>query len=165
MNIPFHKKTSLEILIIISISILVGISKNVMSQKSFTLFRKYNQTWLATTPSKTSNPFQVDAESVMHLFDNDLALIVDIRPYVEYKAGHIPSSINGNKNSVRLNSLNLNNLNKIIIIFSDQSSHGLISDYCRELSKKGVKNILVFKKGIKHWVKNGYPIEISNTEE
>jgi rhodanese-related sulfurtransferase len=165
MNFPFNIKTCLEIIIIISISISAGILKNLMTKESYPLFSKYKQKLLETNSFKTSNLLQLDAEGVMHLYENDLALIIDIRIHDKYKNGHIPSSINWGENAAELNSLNLKNLNKIIIIFSDQSSHGLLSDYCLELTKKGAKNILVYKKGIKHWMKNGYPIEISNAEK
>jgi len=61
-----------------------------------------------------------------------------------------------------LNSLSLYDLNKIIIIFSDESSNKSISKFYIKLIEKGGKNILVYKKGIEDWMENGFPIEKAN---
>jgi rhodanese-related sulfurtransferase len=161
MNIPIRKKGYLEIICIISVSILAGIIKNIMSKESLPLFGSYNQNLRETTSFKTSQPLEVDAESVMHLYENELALIIDIRPYIEYKKSHIPASINVGENTNNLTSLKLYDLKKISIIFSDQSSNKSISKFHLKLIKKGAKNILVYKKGIEDWIENGYPTDKS----
>lgn len=166
--ISFNKKIYLEMIIIISISISAGIIKNIASKESLSLFSNYNMKLLdrslyKTNPSKIKNPVEIDAENVMHLYENNLALIIDIRSLIKYKNGHIPTSINIRKNLDSLNSFNLSNSNRIIIIFTDESSKKLISKFHLEFIKAGVKNLLVYKKGIEDWIENGFPIEKSST--
>lgn len=163
MNIFLNKKTCLEIVIIISICTSVGIIKNLISKESLPLFSKYNHKLEETGSFQVKNLIQINAESVMHLNENSLAIIIDIRPYTEYKNGHIPASLTLKENVDSLNYFNFSNSNKIIIIFSDESSNKSISKFCVKLIKKGVKNILVYKKGIEDWMKNGLPIEKGNT--
>lgn len=163
MNFPVNMKTYLEIIIIISISISVGIIKNLISRESLPLFNRYNQNLLETSSFKTSHPLEVDAESVMHLYENNLAILFDIRPLIKYKNGHITASLSLRENLDSLDSLNLSNSNKIIIILSDESSNKSISKFYLKLINKGAKNILVYKEGIEDWIENGFPIEKSNS--
>lgn len=162
--IHINKKIRFEIITIISISISLGIIKNIVFKESLPLFNRYDPKLLegslyGTSSQIFNNPGEIDAEGVMHLHENNLALLIDIRPYVKYKNGHIPTSTNLKD----LSSLILPNSNKIVIIFSDESSNKLILKYYIKLIKKGVKNIFVYKKGIEDWIENGFPIEKSST--
>jgi rhodanese-related sulfurtransferase len=168
--IHFNKKTYLEIIIIISISISGGIMKNLTSKESLPLFSKYNlklseKNLYETRSFNVNNPTEIDAEGVMHLYENNLAFLIDIRPLIKYKNGHIPDSLSLGENLDSLNSLNLSSSNKIIIILSDESSNKLILKFYLKLIKKGVKNIFVYKKGIEDWIENGFPIKKSNSQK
>jgi rhodanese-related sulfurtransferase len=166
----FNKKTYLEIIIIISISISGGIIKNLTSKEPLPLFSKYNLKLLEKSLYETrsfnvNNPIEIDAEGVMHLYENNLAFLIDIRSLIKYKNGHIPTSLSLGKNLNGLNSLSLSNSNKIIIILSDESSNKLISKFYLKLTKKGVRNIFVYKKGIEDWIENGFPMKKSNSQK
>jgi rhodanese-related sulfurtransferase len=95
--------------------------------------------------------------------DKVIRIIVDIRTLERYKNGHIPASINFEKDIDSIDSLNLSNSNKIIIILTDEFSNKFTEKYYLELVKNGAKNIFVYKKGIEDWIKNGFPIVKSDT--
>jgi len=89
-----------------------------------------------------SDPIEIDSDRFMHFYESDLDFIIEIRPFNEYKNDHIPSSLNLSKNIERLNSLNFSNSNKIIIIFSDESSNISISRVYSKLEKRGSKKYI-----------------------
>jgi len=164
--ILFNKKICIEIITIIAISISVGLLRNLIYEESLSLFGIYD---LKTSERNLyeigayniDNSIEVDAYAVKHLYENNIALIIDIRSYVKYNDGHIPSSINLDS----FNSMNLSNPKDIVIIVTDESSNKILSRYYRKLIKKGVKKILVYKRGIKDWIENGFPIEKSNSQK
>ena len=95
---------------------------------------------------------------------NDGVKFIDARPAEEFSEGHIKGAINipFYESEKYLNVINSFNKNEIIVTYcsSQECDDGTLSG--DEFFKMGFKQVYVFIGGWEEWVKNKYPISISN---
>lgn len=156
------KRTVFEIVAIITVSCLVAIIYNNVSNNSLPLFKK-NDKNIDKSLKQTNIYFQeVEAEYVKQLVDNHEAILIDARLSSIYKKGHIPGSI----------SLPVSKFEDMFPGFESRlKSDQIIVTYCigiscedsfilaMKLHKKGVNSIMIYKGGMEDWMEKGYYIE------
>ncbi len=155
------KRFFLELIIIVGLSLVIGVSVNHLSSSGLPLFESYQP------PKKEQKEEiyiqEIDAEFLKTMLDGDMAVLFDARKRSEYEMGHIPGAVSFSLYEFkdRYNQLqDLLNSGKTIVTYcvnpSCHDSHLLAT----KLNGRGHKDLLIYKDGIEGWLALGYPTEI-----
>lgn len=160
------KRFFLEVIIIVCLSLLIGISVNYFSSSGLPLFESYQP------PEKEQKEEifiqEIDAEFLQTMLDGDMAVVLDARKRSEFEIGHIPGAISFSlyEFEERYSQLqDLLNSGKTIITYcvnpSCHDSHLLAT----KLYELGHHDLLIYKDGIEGWEAMGNPTEVSDGVE
>ena len=153
-----------EILVIIVLSIILGVLRNILMIEPLPLLKEkktLNNIEGISIPEKLDEPMSIDLDLAYKLF-NDKALFIDARAVEDYVNGHIENSVNipyDEIESYEDDILDFNVLLPVVIYCSggecELSMHlgdMLFDDY--EFEK-----VLIFEAGFPAWEEAGYPIK------
>jgi rhodanese-related sulfurtransferase len=154
------KRFFLELIVIVGLSLVIGLSVNYLSSSGLPLLESYQP------PQKEQKEEifiqEIDAEFLMSMIEGDMAVVFDARKRSEYEMGHIPGAVSFSlyEFDERLGQLqDLLNSGKTIITYCvDPSCHDshLLATKLHEL---GFHDLLIYKDGIEGWTALGYPTE------
>ncbi|MCY7360646.1 MAG: rhodanese-like domain-containing protein [Ignavibacteria bacterium] len=170
-----------EILIILSISIVLGFTVNAISPKGIPLIGSYGDRFaIDSSKSKNSDSFKqrgklnkagfyqpvnIPGEVAKQMFDEKIKFIDGREPH-EFKEGHIKGAINIDykefKNKTKEEKLEiLKNFPKedIIISYCGSDSCEVSIDNAYEMAKIGYNDMKIYLGGYKDWKKLNYPTE------
>jgi rhodanese-related sulfurtransferase len=159
------KKLLLQLIGIFGLSLALGLSFNYFQETPLPLFNHYTPP-AAQYPEEDLSVYyrEMDAETLKSLLEADMVVLLDARRTQFYHEAHIPTAI----------SLPIGDFaERYEIIRQQLDKSKSIVVYCigihcidsallaRELTKKGYKEIYVFKGGIDQWKELGYETEAS----
>ncbi|HRE51062.1 MAG TPA: metalloregulator ArsR/SmtB family transcription factor [Flavitalea sp.] len=129
----------------------LGLEYNAEAQKLIRDFRK----------GYKSNMNAVDADELARMIEKDEIILLDVRPEVEYKRGHIHSamSIPIEKLEAHIKKLPKR---KMIVAYCRGPFCFFADEAVALLQKKGF-NAVRMDKGFPEWVDKGYPVENAQT--
>jgi len=175
------RKLSTELLIILTVSVLLGFIANFISSNGIALIRDDSERFLIDS-SKTSNtevknqrgklnkagfyqPVNIPVESAKKLFDEGIVFI-DGRIPAEFQQGHIKGAMNIDyvsfKDKTKEEKLEvMKNFKKdqVIVSYCGSDSCEISIDNAYEIAKAGFDDVKIYLGGYKEWKQLGYPTE------
>jgi rhodanese-related sulfurtransferase len=165
------KKFLLEITVILSLSLFLGLAYNQLSKSPLPIFQKYDAHRVDISINNTSSEEpvvhlnEIDAETVQSLVESNMAILLDARTPEDFASCHIPGAI----------SLPISQFEKKFhTVATLLAGCNTIITYCEgihctdssmlamELHKKGYQDIFIYKGGIEEWRELGNPVETAN---
>jgi rhodanese-related sulfurtransferase len=157
------KKLLKQIGIILILSLTIGMTYNRFLKSPLPILKPYKTDTVQENGEDLSVYYrEIDAETLKAVLDADMAVLVDARTRENYLKGHIPGAISlpiseFNRAYDRTSSLLVKD--KSIIIYCT-GGHCLDSSLlAKELTKKGYREIFVYKGGIEEWQALGNPVQ------
>ena len=175
------KKLSTEIIIILVISIIIGLSLNFISPKGISLIRDDSQRFAIDTSNKNNadfktqrgkldkdgfyRPVNIPVEAAKQLFDEG-ALFIDGRIPSEFSEGRIKGAINIDYKTFKdMTKEEKQELMKdikkeqLIVSYCGSDSCEISIDNAYEMARAGYNDVKIFLGGFKEWKQKGYPVE------
>lgn len=160
------KKFWIQLIIILGISLVTGLTLNYFSGESLPVFKAF--TPRSTTPLAEDLSVyyrEIDAETLNSLLESKMVVLFDARTNDMYSQGHIPGAYNFPIGEFQQKYPTISPLlpgDKDIVLYCI-GVHCIDSSLlAKELYNKGHKQIFVFKGGIEEWESMGYPVETSS---
>ncbi|QER41606.1 rhodanese-like domain-containing protein [Thermodesulfobacterium sp. TA1] len=105
---------------------------------------------------------EVDVEGAKKLIANG-AILLDVREYTEYKAGHIPGAIWAPRGLLDFKAYEwLPDKEKVYLVYCKTGGRGVVA--ACDLKKLGYKNVYNLKGGFDGWKEAKQPIETGEPE-
>ena len=159
------KEFLVQLIVILVLSVVVALGYNLFSGSSLPIFKKYNPKQADASGEDLTVYFdEIDVETLETLKESEMAVLVDARTAGDFEEGHIPGAI-----SLPISEFKEKYDTAAGFLVKDKS----IIIYCigvncidssllaKELSKKGHREIYVYKGGIEEWESLGNPVEKS----
>lgn len=171
------RKLSTEILIILTASIVFGLTVNFISPNGISLIRDDSERFAIDTTSKTNSPSSerkytkegfvkpqnVKFDFAKKLYD-DGALFIDGRDPHEFQQGHIQNAINipykefvNKSRDEKLEIMRTFDKEKTIVSYCGGSECEISIDNAYEFAKIGYNEVKIYLGGHKEWTQLGYP--------
>ena len=175
------RKLSTEVIIILLLSTIIGLSLNFISPKGIPLIRDDSERFaidsakvksenLKTQRGKQNKagfyqPVNIPVETAKELFDEG-AIFIDGRIPEEFQAGRIKGARNIDYKMIYQKTTEekqeiLKDIKKeqIIVSYCGSDSCEISIDNAYEMAKAGYNDVKIYLGGYKEWVQKGYPVE------
>jgi len=107
---------------------------------------------------KTREAKEIDAQSAIHLINQEKAPIIDVRPKEAYQAGHIIGALNVPMADLATSMKKLEKYkNKFIVLVCDNAQ--VSQKAAKELGKLKFTQVKILKGGLDAWNKEHLPLE------
>jgi len=157
------KKIIIEVLSILTVSVVAAIIFNQVSGNSISILKKYKN---IEPVERTYNVEMIDIEVFTYYRSRGGTIVLDARPAEDFLSGHIPGANSfsvGKFDTLFSEQGQLLKLGKTIIVYCSGPDCKDSSMLALLLLKKGIKNIFVFKGGMEEWTGSGYEIIRDNS--
>lgn len=115
--------------------------------------------WIYTEISQKTRRFkEVGAQQAVHLINREGAVVLDLRPETEFRAGHITSAKNFSLESIETRAHELDRLKDQPIIVYANNPQTTISA-CEKLVGRGFPRVLSLAGGYQGWLGENFPVE------
>lgn len=148
-----------EVLVIVALSLLLGISYSFIREKGF--FKKEERNTISTS---LFQPSIIEIKEFETLYLSNRGLIIDTRDSFDFQVGHITNAINiplknFDKHSDFLKTLKSDTL---IITYCDGAQCNSSIEFAAKLSFFGFSNVKVFFGGWQEWSSKNLPTTSEN---
>ncbi|UCG21452.1 MAG: rhodanese-like domain-containing protein [Deltaproteobacteria bacterium] len=143
----------LDVILILTVSIVVGLLFNISSPNGVTL--------LPVSIFRQSPPVVTVLEA-KRILDEDEAVLVDARPFEFYKEKHIKEAINVPPSLFDIvYMMKLSNLDpqRAIVVYGRNISRHYDEEVAHRLMQRDHQDVRVLTGGLSAWAKHGYPVE------
>jgi rhodanese-related sulfurtransferase len=104
----------------------------------------------------------IESHTLHNLLQNEMAFLIDTRPQIDFKNGHIPPAVNIEAIEPLDETEYLSVMREapsVIVIYGHNPDDKTPATLARKLQKHGMKSILIYRKGFSEWVAQKYPVE------
>ncbi len=158
MNMRVSKKNILEISIILLAGVLFGLGRNYFSPKPLLLLKVQTK---ASRPGMDIHFSDADADLVQQMTAVPGTVLLDARLPELFSRGYIPGAVNlpvARFTSALEPLLPRLRSARLVIVYCGGPACPDAVDLAAKLFNAGIKDILVYREGIKDWQERGYAV-------